>query len=260
MAEPPIVRSALEGAVLTITLDDPTTRNAFTPAVRDLLIPELERAAHDDAVRAVVLTGAGRGFCSGGDTRAMGTVTEEQKRASMLRTAEFVEQLVTLPKPVVAAVHGFAVGAGISLALACDVVVAAEGTRFIIGFTTLGLIPDMGAHYFLARSMGSRAAERLIWSGGVVDAREAHRAGIVDELTGAGDALATASGIATTFATGPTRAFGASKRIIADIDLDALRRTLRSEAEVSARLRSTEDHLEGIAALREKREPGFSGR
>ncbi|WP_342000245.1 enoyl-CoA hydratase-related protein [Microbacterium sp. LWH7-1.2] len=260
MDERSLLRTSAEGAVLVLTLDDAETRNAFTPTLRDQLAGALAAAVEDDSIRAVVLTGAGRGFCSGGNTRAMGTVTEAQKRASMLRTAEFVEQLVTFPKPVVAAVHGYAVGAGIPLALACDVVVAEQSTRFIVGFTALGLVPDLGAHFFLVQALGPRGAKRLLWSDGEVDADEAHRRGLVDELAGDGDGLSRAVALASGLAAGPTLAMGATKRIIADADLDDLRRTLRAEAEASARLRSSEDHIEGVAALREKRRARFTGR
>jgi len=260
MTESALVRASVAENVLTLVLDDESTRNAFTPALRDQLMPELDRAADDPDIRAVVLTGAGRGFCSGGNTRAMGTVTEDEKRASMLRTGQFIERLVTLPKPVVAAVHGYAVGAGISLALACDTVVVARGTRFIVGFTALGLIPDMGAHFFLARALGAARAKRLLWIDGRMDAEAAHAAGLIGELTAEDDVLTRATEVARALAQGPTLAIAATKSILADIDLEALRRTLRAEAETSAQLRSSIDHGEGVAALREKRQPRFTGR
>jgi 2-(1,2-epoxy-1,2-dihydrophenyl)acetyl-CoA isomerase len=254
------VRSELVGATLVVILDDPTNRNAFTPTVRDALSAEFARAVEDRNVRSIVLTGAGAGFCSGGDTRAMGTVTEEQKRASMMQTALFVESMVTLPKPIVAAVHGYAVGAGISLSLACDVIVAAEDTRFIVGFTALGLVPDMGAHFFLQRSLGARKTKELLWDGGRWDADTALKLGLVNRVVPTGDALTSALALANSLASGPTLAFAATKQIIADLDLAALRATLQAEADTSARLRSSYDHVEGVTALREKRPPEFLGR
>lgn len=252
-----LVRVVDDGPVRTLRLDDPGTRNAFTPEVRDVLLEQLHAAERDESVGAVVLAGAGRGFCGGGNTKAMGATTPRDKYRSMLRTAGLAEYLAAMPTPVVAAVHGFAVGAGLALALACDLVVVEEDAVLRTAFRGMGLTPDMGAHWYLLRAFGPWRTKQIVWQDQPIDAREAFDAGIVAEVVAPGEAYAAALRIARALADGPRDAIAMSKSVLARIQAADLGDVLAAEALGSALLRTTPDHAEAVAARREKREPRF---
>ncbi len=245
--------------VATITLNRPDSLNALNTAMRRELLAAFKAAARDEAVRAVVLTGAGRGFCSGADLR--GGATERAYRRVL--TDEYNPLIVAIremPKPVIAAVNGVAAGAGVSLALACDLVYANDEARFIQAFMRIGLVADSGSTRTLVRTLGRHRAAQLIFSGEPLGAAEARAAGLVNEVV-PGDQLSdTVRAAASRLAAAPTRAIGLAKRAINHAEDALLADSLAMEASLQELAGRTEDHAEGAAAFGEKREPRFVGR
>lgn len=245
--------------VATITLNRPDSLNALNGAMRRELLAAFKAAGRDEAVRAVVLTGAGRGFCSGADLR--GGATERDYRRVL--TDEYNPLIVTireLPKPVIAAVNGVAAGAGVSIALACDLVYASEEARFIQAFIRIGLVADSGSTRTLVRTLGRHRAAQLIFSGEPLEATAARAAGLVNEVVPADQLSTVVRAAASRLATAPTRAIGLAKRAINHAEDALLAESLAMEASLQELAGRTEDHAEGAAAFGEKREPRFVGR
>jgi 2-(1,2-epoxy-1,2-dihydrophenyl)acetyl-CoA isomerase len=256
-AEP--VLTGREGAVLTITLNRPDKLNAFNSAMHEGLRAALREARADD-VRAVVITGAGRGFCVGQDLTEFRDAPDDI--AERLRTGYHPNILAirALEKPVIAAVNGAAAGAGLSLACACDLRIAADSAVFVPAFVNIGLIPDSGGSFFIHRLLGYSRAFEWMASGRRLTAGRAHAWGIVNEVVEDEELPSRAAEIAATFAAMPTRAVGMTKRLFDG----AASRTLEEQLEVEAQLQSaatkTDDFREGVAAFLEKRDPSFTGR
>ena len=245
--------------VATITLNRPESLNALNAAMRRELVDALKSMARDDTVRAVVLTGRGRGFCSGADLR--GDAGERSFRAVL--TDEYnplVRAIRELPKPMVAAVNGVAAGAGVSLALACDLVYAAEDARFILAFARIGLVPDSGAIHALVRALGRHRAAQLAFTGEPLSASDAAESGLINGVIAGAELGAHAGEIARHLAAGPTRAIGLTKRLINQADGQGFAEALVLEAALQELAGRTADHAEGVAAFTEKREPRFVGR
>ena len=252
------VETSREGAVLTITLNRPDVLNAFNAAVHAALAAALKEARADE-VRAVVLTGAGRGFCVGQDLtefrEAPGDIGDR------LRSTYHPNILAirALEKPVIAAVNGAAAGAGLSVACACDIRIAADSATFIPAFVNIGLIPDSGGSYFIARLLGPARAFEWMSSGRRLTAAEAHAWGLVSEVVEADALPARAAAFAAELAALPTRAIGMNKRLF-DHAWDArLEEQLAREAQLQSAATKTEDFREGVAAFLEKRTPNFRG-
>lgn len=245
--------------VATVTLNRPDSLNALNRAMRLELLAAFKAAGRNEAVRAVVLTGAGRGFCSGADLR--GGATERDYRRVL--TDEYNPLIVTireLPKPVIAAVNGVAAGAGVSIALACDLVYASEEARFIQAFIRIGLVADSGSTRTLVRTLGRHRAAQLIFSGEPLEATAARAAGLVNEVVPADQLSTVVRAAASRLATAPTRAIGLAKRAINHAEDALLAESLAMEASLQELAGRTEDHAEGAAAFGEKREPRFVGR
>ncbi|MBA3688347.1 MAG: enoyl-CoA hydratase/isomerase family protein [Chloroflexi bacterium] len=249
----------MAGGVATITLNRPESLNALNGAMRRELLAAIKAAGRDDAIRAVVLTGAGRGFCSGADLRG-GAQERAFRRVLTDEYNPLIAAIRELPKPVIAAVNGVAAGAGVSLALACDLVYASEEARFIQAFVRIGLVPDSGSTRTLVRALGRHRAAALIFSGGPLGATEAQAVGLVNEVVPADQLATTVQAVATTLAAGPTRAIGLAKRAINHAEDALLAESLAMEASLQELAGRTEDHAEGSAAFGEKREPRFVGR
>jgi 2-(1,2-epoxy-1,2-dihydrophenyl)acetyl-CoA isomerase len=254
-----------DGGVLTITLNRPDKLNAMTAVMSDELVDVLTSAGEDDDVRAMVVTGAGRGFCAGQDLTEFEEAYRAGERPDLrehLRHSyhRLIPLLVSTPKPVIAAVNGVAAGAGVSLAAACDIRVAGDEARFTQAFVKIGLIPDSGGTWLLPRIIGYARALELSITGEVIDAEAALEIGLVN-LVVAGDALQDeARDLAVRLAAMPTAAIAETKALLrsaAALDLEA---ALEAEAEAQARMGQTDDHLEGVMAFAEKREPRFRGR
>lgn len=255
----PTIRVERADGVATVILDRPDSLNALNAAMRGELLSAFKELARDDEVRAVVLTGEGRGFCSGADLRG-GSGEREFRRVLTTEYNPLMRAIRDLPKPVIAAVNGVAAGAGVSLALACDLVYAADDARFILAFVRIGLVPDSGATRTLVRALGRHRAARLIFTGEPLSAADAHAAGLVAEVVPAAELRDGVREMAAGLAAAPTRAIGLAKRLINAAEDATLDRSMADEASLQEIAGRTQDHAEGVAAFTEKREPRFVGR
>ena len=255
------VRVGRHEAVATITLDRPRALNALDPATLRELARAVRALRRDTTVRAVLVTGAGeRAFSAGADVAAMADMAPEEGRALSQLGHDVLARLEALPVPVVAAVDGVALGGGLELALACDLIVASERARFGLPEIKLGLIPGFGGTQRLVRRIGQARAREIIYLGGMVTAAEAHRIGLVDRVVAPAALMATASALAAELAGQAPVALAQAKRataVAADADLVT---GSRFEVEAFAAAFATEDRLEGLRAFREKRPPSWKGR
>lgn len=253
------VRYEVSEAVAVVTLDAPETKNAITEAMRRDLWEAFEAAALDDAVRAVVLTGAGGNFCSGMDVRGMGKGGVVGSMERMHTLNRIARSIYHLKKPTVAATPGVCVGVGWSYALACDAVIASDKARFAAIFRNIGLAPDGGLAWHLRQLVGLQRAKDILYSGRMVSAEEARGLGLVLETASAETLLDRALELATSLAQGPTIAMGLAKRQL-DLAWNAsFDQYLDMEATMQPLASRTHDHEEGLAAFREKRPPMFKG-
>lgn len=257
------VVSELRGAVYYITLNRPEVFNAFNDDMGAALLAALDEAK-DSSVRAVVIAGEGKAFCVGEDLRALSQDYRAGRApdlADILRRRynPIVLAIQSLPKPVVAAVNGVAAGAGVSLALACDYRIISEEASLVLAFSKVGLVPDSGGTWFLARYLGVGRALELALTGDGVDAPRALELGLANQVAPAEEVLAVASEFATTLAEGPTLAFGKIKRLVWDAASAQLATQLEAESVSQAEAGSSADHLEGVNAFLEKRPPSFKG-
>jgi 2-(1,2-epoxy-1,2-dihydrophenyl)acetyl-CoA isomerase len=253
------IRHELTDGVATITLNRPESLNALNAVMRAELLAALKGAGRDEAVRAVVITGQGRAFCSGADLRG-GSGERAFRRVLTAEYNPLITAVRELPKPVIAAVNGVAAGAGMSLALACDLVYAADDARFVLAFGRIGLVPDSGLTRTLVRALGRHRAAALIFSGDPLGAAEAQAVGLVNGALPGDQLSAAVRSAAASLASGPTAAIGLAKRAINDAE-DALpSESMAMEAALQELAGRTQDHAEGVAAFSEKREPRFIGR
>ena len=253
------VEVSREGGVQTITLNRPDVLNAFNGAMHAALAGALKEARSPE-VRAVVVTGAGRGFCVGQDLtefrEAPGDIGERLRGSYHPN----ILAIRALEKPVIAAVNGAAAGAGLSLACACDVRLAADSATFVPAFVNVGLVPDSGGTFFVRRLLGYARAFEWLASGRRLSAAEAHAWGLVSEVVEA-DALAgRAAALAAELAALPTLAIGRTKRLLDHAETATLEEQLEREAQLQAVSTQSEDFREGVAAFLEKRTPRFAGR
>jgi 2-(1,2-epoxy-1,2-dihydrophenyl)acetyl-CoA isomerase len=253
------VETQRDGGVMTITLNRPDVLNAFDRAMQDAFRAALKEA-RDPEVRAVVLTGAGRGFCVGQDLKEFqdgaGDLAE-RLRSTYNRN---VLALRSLDKPVIAAVNGPAAGAGLALAAACDIRIAADSATFVPAFINIGLIPDTGASFFVPRLLGYEKAFEWLCSGKSLTAADAHAWGFVSEVVEAGKLASRVAEVAAGLGALPTRAIGMTKRLLDHAASSTLEEQLELEAQLQAAAAESEDFAEGVAAFLEKRDPRFTGR
>jgi 2-(1,2-epoxy-1,2-dihydrophenyl)acetyl-CoA isomerase len=254
-----------DGPVTRITMNRPDKLNALTHRMSEELGRAFAQAGDDPDVRAVVLTGAGRGFCAGQDLSEFESAYRAGERPDIRRHLEasyhrLIPRIVAMPKPVIAAVNGVAAGAGVSLAVACDVRLASEEARFLQAFVKIGLIPDSGGTWLLPRVIGYAKALELSISGEAIDARGALEIGLVNRVVPPDRFEAEVEGYAARLAALPTAAIAATKELLGNALRVELDEALRREAEAQGRMGQTDDHLEGVMAFAEKREPRFRGR
>lgn len=255
---------ACADGVAQITLSRPDRLNAFTVAMHEQLADALSRAEADPAIRALLLTGAGRGFCAGQDLgdRAVAPGGEgvDLGASVELYYAPLIRRLAGMPKPVVCAVNGVAAGAGANIALACDIVIAARSARFIQSFAHIGLIPDSGGTWVLPRLIGQARALGLALTGEPLSAEQAERWGLIWKVVDDDALIAEATALAARFAAGPTRGLAETKRLIRQSALHSLADELDLERDAMRDLGTSADYQEGVAAFMAKRPPVFTGR
>jgi len=259
-----LVLHATDNHVSRITLNRPEALNALTPDGRDRLIDLLAQASADPETRAVILTGTGRGFCTGADLRAASTGGErlpgDVTRTLRMGAQRLIAAVLDCEKPVIAAVNGTAAGLGAHLALACDLVLAAESARFIEVFVRRGLVPDGGGAYLLPRLIGPHRAKELMFFGDALTAADAERLGLVNRVVPDAELDKTAREWAARLATGPTRALALTKQLV-NTSLDSDRATaFAAEAAAQEINMTTQDAQDGVRSFVERRSPEFKGR
>ena len=254
------------GGIVTITLNVPEKLNALTQPMRKNLLLVVDEIAKDDEVRVVIVTGAGRGFCSGADVsdqaaRLAGGATEESKQVLLgLIGGAFCDLFPNLNKPVIAAINGPCAGMGFSLALSMDMRIASEMARFVPSQVARGLVPDSGLSYYLPQAVGTSRALEIFFTAKQIDAAEAEQLGIVSKVVPAEDLLKAAQELAEKIAQQPPVSIELTKRMVWRGIMDNLSRQLDLETYAQNICRDTEDHKEGVRAFFEKRAPQFKGR
>ncbi|WP_214412654.1 enoyl-CoA hydratase-related protein [Sphaerisporangium fuscum] len=254
---------SVEDGVATVTLNRPDAMNSLTITMKAALLEALERARDDDRVRAVLLTGAGRGFCAGQDLREHATNLEAGVGLDNTVRAHYNPIILTITgmgKPVVAAVNGIAAGAGASLAFACDFRVVSEAAKFAMAFSGIGLAPDSGASWTLPRLVGPARARELLLLGEPVDAAKALELGIATTVVPADRLTQAARDLAVRLAQGPTLAYGAIKQALDFSAAHPLEDSLEVEADLQDFCAKTDDHREATKAFLAKQRPVFEGR
>jgi 2-(1,2-epoxy-1,2-dihydrophenyl)acetyl-CoA isomerase len=259
MPDSQVLTSTADG-VLTITLNQPARFNALSQVMSKELAATLRAAERDAAVRVIVLTGTGKAFCSGADITEFNVGDEPLDPGEHLRTGlnPLTMRLRSSEKPVLAALNGVAAGAGLSLALACDLRFAAESARLVVAFVKIGLIPDAGCMYFLPRLVGPGKALEMCWTGDPVSASEAYSLGLVNKVLPDADVLAHTQAVAARLACGPAKTLGLIKRAINQSYELSLERVLDLEANYQTIAARDANFTEGVAAFKEKRPPKFS--
>lgn len=248
----------IQAGVGKVTLNSPDTMNALDAGVVEGLKSTFNELGANQSVRAVVVTGTGKAFCAGGDLKLMRRgLNAIAGREYILDVQQVVLALIRLDKPVIAAVNGYAVGAGFSLALASDIVLASEEARFGQAFLNVGLVPDLGSMYFLPRTVGMHKAKELIFTGKTVVASEAYEMGLVNRVLPAEELLPAAISLATQLAAGPSKAMAMVKRTLNRSREMNLESVLELEAYAQGLCFTTPDHREGVDAFINKRKPNF---
>ncbi|MFN2202863.1 MAG: enoyl-CoA hydratase/isomerase family protein [Caldilineaceae bacterium] len=250
----PQIRLAVEGPIATITLARADKLNALTPAMLASLEEIATELEQDDTVRVVLLRGEGRAFCVGADIHAWTALEPQQMWRLWIRNGHRVfERVARLPQPVIAAVHGFAFGGGLELAMAADIRIAAEGTAFALPEVTLATVPGWGGTQRLPAKIGLGRAKRMVYTGERIDAQTAERWGLVEEVVPADRLVERVQELAATIARNAPLAVQLAKQVMSG-DSIAL------EAMAGALAATTEDAKEGLAAFRERRTPQFTGK
>ena len=259
---PDLILLAVADGIATLVLNRPDKLNAFGDDMREQLVAALDAVAAREDVAALVVTGAGRAFCAGGDVHHMARLKAEDASFDALqplleRGRDVVTRLAALPFPVIAAVNGPAAGAGLNLALACDVRIASEQATFGATFVRIGLHPDWGGTYFLPRRAGLAEALLLCWTGDVIDAAEALRVGLVERIAGHDRVLDEAHALARRLAAAPRTSVRAAKATLRAAPLRSLEECLAAESAAQEACWASPDVAEGLRAFVEKRAAVF---
>jgi 2-(1,2-epoxy-1,2-dihydrophenyl)acetyl-CoA isomerase len=257
----PVLLERLEGGVLTLTLNRPERLNAFNAALIEGLSSALKRAAADKECRAVLITGAGRGFCAGADLAnrafAPGETRPDLGEALEKGLNPIIRGIRNLPKPVVCAVNGPAAGAGANIALSCDIVLAAKSAQFLQAFARIGLIPDAGGTFVLPRLVGEARARALMMLAEPIGAERAEAIGMIYRVVDDQDLMGEAHIVAERLAAGSTHALGLMKRALAASPTNSLDSQLDLERDLQREAGRSDDYLEGVRAFLDKRPVNF---
>ena len=259
----PDLIETVEDGVAILTLNRPESLNALSEEIRLGLLESIYRLGNDDAVGCIVLTGSGRGFCAGGDVKTMagGSAKVFEERAEGIRQSNRISMLMhATPKVIIGMINGVAVGAGLSMAAACDIRIAAHSARFGTGFIKIGLSGDWGGTWTLTRLIGTAKARELFFTGDIIGADEALRIGLVNKAVADTELRDVTMTLARRIAGMPRVALGYTKKNLAAAETGDFAASLELEAVHQARCSQTEDHREAVAAFKEKRKPAFKGR
>lgn len=257
------IESSVAEGIATVRLNRPEKLNSFAGTMREDLVRTLTTTGERDDVRVIVITGAGRGFSAGGDIDYMQSLQEKRDILAFTTLLSAGAAIVTtirdLEQPVIAAVNGVAAGAGLNLALACDMRIAARSARFSASFVKIGLHPDWGGTFFLPQLVGASRAMELMMTGRIVDAEEALSIGLVDRIVPEETLLEEVHSLAGSIASGPPIAIRDIKKAVYESVNNELRMQVRLETENQIRAFLSADAAEGMKAFREKRAPKFKG-
>jgi 2-(1,2-epoxy-1,2-dihydrophenyl)acetyl-CoA isomerase len=248
------------GPILSLTLNRPQSLNAFSADMIIGLKEAIKKAQNDEEIQVIVLSGAGRSFSAGGDVKTMGQAKGAQVYEHIGKLNELILLMKDTEKPIIAAVHGFAAGAGFNLVLACDLIVAAEDSKFALSFSQVGLISDGGGSYSLPRLIGPHLAKQFFFTAEPIPAERLYQLGVINYLVPTENMQEETTKLALKLAHGPGRAFGKQKKLIDKSFTSSLEEILEQERLIQPLMVETEDHQEGIAAFKEKRKPAFKGK
>ncbi len=249
-----------ESGIMSLTLNRPDRLNAFSDDMISGLIEAFKTAQTDPAIRVIVLSGAGRSFSAGGDVKTMGSGGPTDVYDHIGKLNECILTMKATKKPILAAVHGFAAGAGFNLALACDMILAADSSQFALSFSQVGLISDGGGSYFLPKLIGPQLAKQFFFTAEPIPAERLYNLGVVNEVVPTDQLKETVMKWAEKLASGPSLALGMIKSVVDHAQTASLEEILEQERITQTMMVQTEDHREGIAAFKEKRRPQFKGK
>jgi len=255
------VLAETRGAVMHLTLNRPDSINAINGELVAGVRAHLADAAADD-IRAVTIRGGGRGFCAGGDIRGFEKMLEQGHITPQLpdRLHEMIEDIRNLPKPVIAVIHGACAGAGFSLAMACDLAIAADTSTFFLAYSAIALSPDGSSTYFLPRHVGMKKATEMFFTPERMTAAEVAELGLINRVIAADQLEAEAEALADKLATGPTQAYARVKQLMNSTWTNALHTQLAEETRHIVESSQTADFTEGVRAFLDKRKPSFEGK
>lgn len=254
------VLSTVDGAVATIAINRPDAMNSFNVQLRADLTAALRVAASDDAIRAVVLTGTGGPFSAGADLKAMPPQGQTVERQLQREYRPILDEIESMPKPVIAAIDGAAAGIGLSVALICDLAIMKKKAFFLAPFATIGLVPDGGATYLLQKQLGYKRAYQLCIEAERIDSQRALDWGLVNRVSDADSVVPEAQAWAAELAVRAPLSMAATKQSMRFAQAGSWADTFNLEAELQAQLLNTDDNAEGVAAFLEKRAPKFTGK
>lgn len=242
-----------EDGIALIRFNRPEVLNVLDSETERELVEAINEISRDDATRVLIITGTGRAFCAGGDVKVMGERTLEEAKAHLIFVQQVISGLVNMEKPVIAAINGFAMGAGWCIALACDILIASESAKFSQAFINVGLLPDMGGMYFLPRMAGLAKAKELMFTGAVIDAKEAHEIGVVNRVVPEKEVEEIAKELARKIASASQKPIALMKRILNQSDRLDLPSLFELETEAQAACEMSDEHKKLAQAFMDRK-------